>query len=304
MAPHSLVVPIGSVENAAFSVAANPRPRLAARAFGPLHQDGAIRTGFRVNVSLVPDLERLQPRQHRVRGIDECRGELAGPVPLELRTQQGDVRWRILETKRSRVECQQPLATGHEIEQRLLLGRGDRPVVRVDQQRVVLREVRRVQIGGVGRVGKVEAVGRERRLQHRRKAIRIVVPAASLRVGSLGRVSVTQEQDLDPFPQVAALVRSARAGAVTSAPAIRATVAREPVSRPHALEPVVSHSSAQRLKIRAQRARGGRSRLSRRGRRFLSAFYSPRGFAPRESRGRISRRQRLGGLLNYYCRAV
>ena len=199
MAPHSLVVPIGRVEHAAFSVGADPRPRLAARAFGPLHQDGAIRTEFRVNVSLVPDLERLQPRQHRVRGIDECRGELAGPVPLELRAQQGDVGWRILETERSRVECQQPLATGHEIEQRLLLGRRDRPVIRVDQQRVVLREVGRVQIGGVGRVGKVEAVGRERRLQHRRKAIRIVVPASSLRVGRLGRASVPQEQDLDPF---------------------------------------------------------------------------------------------------------
>jgi hypothetical protein len=91
MAPHALVVPISRVENATFAVGADPRQRLAARAFGPLHQDGAIRTELRVNVGLVPDLERLQPRQHRVRGIDEAGRELAGPVPLELRAQQGNV---------------------------------------------------------------------------------------------------------------------------------------------------------------------------------------------------------------------
>ncbi len=226
MAPHPLVVPVGGVEHAPFSVGADPRPRLAARAFGPLHQDGAIRSGFRVNVSLVPDLERLQPRQHRVRGIDEAGRELAGPVPLELRAQQGAVGRRILETKRSRVECQQPLAAGHEIEQRLLLGRRDRPVIRVDHQRVVLREVGRVQIGGVGGVGKVEAGGRERRLQHRRKAIRIVVPPASLRVGHLGCARVTQEQDLDPPSRWWPLCDRAGPCAATSAPASRATTTR------------------------------------------------------------------------------
>ena len=82
-------------------------------------------------------------------GLDDLRGELAGAVLLELRADQRDVGRRVLEAERRGVDRQERLAARDEVEQRLLLVRRDGGVIGVDHQRVVLRQLRRVQVGRI-----------------------------------------------------------------------------------------------------------------------------------------------------------
>jgi hypothetical protein len=177
VSPDSLVVAVSRVKDPSLSVRANPGPWLAAGLIDALHEHCAIVVVPGMHVGLIPDLERPNPQHDLVIRIDDVSDEFARLVALELGANQRNVRGRVLEAERRAVQRQETLSAGDKVEQRLLLLGRDFGVIRVNHELVVLRQIRVVQVLGIGGVREIERFGCERILEHGLKFRRIVVLA-------------------------------------------------------------------------------------------------------------------------------
>ena len=99
------------------ALAVFPHPGVGFGAFGvaALAEHDAVGIVFRVNVSLVPALDRRKTGHHRVVRLDNRFVEHAGAVALELPAHQFDVFGGIEETVGSAVKRNESSAVGHEI---------------------------------------------------------------------------------------------------------------------------------------------------------------------------------------------
>jgi hypothetical protein len=169
ISPRALVVTEGGVEHAAAVLGPHPGIRLASVRVHAIHEHGtALRVVPRVDVCLVPRLERLEPAHDRVVRPDDLRREFAGAVARELPADQRRVARRPGEHRRGGVDRHQALAALDELDERLLFGRRHRLVVGVDHQRVVMPERRGVEcLGRRHHMRELDALARERPRQHR-----------------------------------------------------------------------------------------------------------------------------------------
>ena len=110
-------------------------------------------------------------------GLHDLRAELPGSVALELAADERDERLGVLEHERRAVEHDEPLASGDEVEQGFLLFGRDLRVVRVEHQRVVVRErLGHERLGGRVDVRDLDALAGQRRRDHPVQRVRVVVP--------------------------------------------------------------------------------------------------------------------------------
>ena len=186
MAPRSLVVAPGRVEDAAAALAPHPRPRLPVIPIDPLLEDRAAAVVvLRVHVGLVPALEAAETLHDRVARRDVHRAELPGAVLLKLCPHEVDPGRRVAKTKTRAVQRHEALAAADEIEDGGLAVRRQAVDVGVNGQHVVGVEHRGGEILEPLRVDELDAARREHGLQLREPLGGRVVPL------------VTEEQHLD-----------------------------------------------------------------------------------------------------------
>src|SRR5438309_3555748 len=89
IAPSSLIMSPGGVENPPLTVSPNPRPRLLRRALDAVFEDGAtLIVVLGVDIGFVPALEALEPSHDGVIRSSDNRAERTRAVALELGTDQ------------------------------------------------------------------------------------------------------------------------------------------------------------------------------------------------------------------------
>src|SRR5262249_52726104 len=139
--PGSLVVAPGGVEDAAFAVFSDPRPRLPAVTFLAIFEHRAIGlVVLCVDIRLVPAFKAAEAAHDRVLAFSQDGAKRARAVPLKLSPDQLDVFGRVQEAVRRAVERDEPLAAGDIVEQSLLLFGGDARGVGIDDQAVIFAE--------------------------------------------------------------------------------------------------------------------------------------------------------------------
>ena len=201
VAPGPLVMAPRRVEDAALALRPHPGPRLLLAFLFAVFEDRPILgIVLRVDVGLVPALERREALHDRMRRIAGNGADGAGVVPGELSADERDVLRRVEETERRAVERDQPLAAFDVVENRLLLIRRDLLLVRVDGEAVVLVEdLRRQRIECIG-VGELDAMLREGGLELAESSLRLVMAVVAEeedadRAGVLGVADRREERD-------------------------------------------------------------------------------------------------------------
>ena len=184
--PDPLVVPGRGEEHAALTLGPHPGPRLG---FGDVvillrdfahHQYRAVfLVVVLVLVGLIPSLERLHAGHRRVLGIHHLGGEGSGLVAVETAAHQLVEARLVAETPARTMHRHEASAAFDVALQVLPLLRGDLPMVRIQQHRIKLAQIRRVteRLLDAGHVIKVDRILPEPLRQHRVILVAVVVLA-------------------------------------------------------------------------------------------------------------------------------
>ena len=181
LVPAAFVVAVRGIENPALALLADPGPRLVAVAL----QDGQVVGQPVVPIGLVPRFKGLVALHRRVLRLDHPRGENTLAVALDLAADQVDVTVGLLEAGRPAVHRHEAAAALDEALHRRQLFRRDFLMVGINQQHVILRQVRRRQRLHALLVGQVNPPVPARLLEHRVAVERLVIEV------------VTEEKHLD-----------------------------------------------------------------------------------------------------------
>ena len=138
---------IRRIKHAPLAVRSRPGPGLLAVFIDPNLEDVTILfIVLGVNISFIPRPKRLEAFGDRVGGVDDLRIKHAGAVAEKLSSHQGNDLVVIAEAKRGAVGGDEPASAGHVVEQGLGLGGGDLVDIGVNEQGVVFRQGRRVEV--------------------------------------------------------------------------------------------------------------------------------------------------------------
>ena len=176
IAKRSLVVTPSRVEDATFTVRADPRPWFAAFVVNSIGEHRAILFVVQMmDVSFVPTFKAAEVFHDRMVGIGEFSPKNAGTMSFELSSHQRDDFIVVAKAICRAVQWHESSAAFDVVEQRFGLRRFDAIDVGVQRERIVLAQVREVQIFHLVGVCNFDTAFRHYRLQLLEAIFRTVV---------------------------------------------------------------------------------------------------------------------------------